>query len=54
MVEGVKDTFIQRLKQLDWMDEATKRKGHEKVCMQSGRAVQKHAYLLRQDQDLSE
>ena len=33
VVEGVKKTFIQRLKQVDWMDEATKRIGDEKVCV---------------------
>ena len=32
VIEGVKTTFIERLKQLDWMDEATKRKGTDKVC----------------------
>jgi len=31
VVEGVKKTFIQRLKQVEWMDEATKRIGDEKA-----------------------
>ena len=28
----MKRTFIERLKELDWMDEATKKKGDTKVC----------------------
>ena len=32
VIDGVKKIFIERLKKLDWMDEATKRKGADKVC----------------------